>query len=42
MTLKQQIINKSWYFGKYGGRFVPEPLIPIMDEIKDFLIIKLF
>ena len=35
MTLKQTIINKSWYFGKYGGRFVPEPLIPIMDEIKE-------
>ena len=35
MNLKQQIINKSWYFGKYWGRFVPEPLVPIMDEIRD-------
>ena len=35
MNLKNKIINKSWYFGKFGGRFVPEPLVPIMDEIRD-------
>jgi len=35
MTLKEQIINEKWYFGEYGGRFVPEPLVPIMDEIKE-------
>ncbi len=34
-NLKQQIINKSWYFWEYWGRFVPEPLVPIMDEIRD-------
>jgi len=34
-NLKQQIINKSWYFWEYWGRFVPEPLIPIMDEIRE-------
>ena len=35
MNLKNKIINKSWYFWEYGGRFVPEPLVPIMDEIRD-------
>ena len=35
MTLKKQIINEKGYFGEYGGRFVPEPLVPIMDEIKE-------
>jgi len=35
MNLKQQIVNKSWYFWEYWGRFVPEPLVPIMDEIRD-------
>ncbi len=40
-NLKQQIINKSWYFWEYWGRFVPEPLVPIMDEIRDaFFILK--
>ena len=35
MNLKQQIINKTWYFWEYWGRFVPEPLVPIMDEINE-------
>lgn len=35
MNLKEIIINKSWYFWEFGWRFVPEPLIPIMDEIKE-------
>lgn len=35
MNLKSKIINKTWYFLEYWGRFVPEPLVPIMDEIRD-------
>lgn len=35
MNLKEIIINKSGYFWKFGWRFIPEPLIPIMDEIKE-------
>ncbi|MDQ7010026.1 MAG: tryptophan synthase subunit beta [Candidatus Gracilibacteria bacterium] len=35
MNLKKIIINKTGYFGEYGGRFVPEPLVPVMDEIRD-------
>lgn len=35
MNLKDQIINKSWYFWEYWWRFIPEPLVPIMDEIKE-------
>ncbi|QTL98971.1 tryptophan synthase subunit beta [Iocasia frigidifontis] len=23
------------FFGEFGGRYVPEPLIPVMDELKD-------
>lgn len=23
------------FFGKFGGRFVPEPLIPVLDELKE-------
>ncbi|MFH1032758.1 MAG: tryptophan synthase subunit beta [Chloroflexota bacterium] len=26
--------NKKGYFGKYGGRFVPETLIPALDELE--------
>jgi len=35
MKLKEQIINKDGHFGGFGWRYVPEPLIPIMDEIKE-------
>jgi len=35
MKLKNIIINESWYFWEFWGRFVPELLIPIMDEIRD-------
>lgn len=35
MNLKEQIINESGYFWEYGWRFIPEPLVPIMDEIKE-------
>jgi tryptophan synthase beta chain len=27
--------DKRGYFGEYGGRFVPETLIPILDELED-------
>ena len=26
------------YFGDYGGRFVPETLVPALDELSDALI----
>ena len=35
MALKDIIINKSGLFGAYGGRFVPEILVPVMDELND-------
>ena len=31
--LKNYILNKSGRFGIYGGRYVPEMLVPIMDEL---------
>lgn len=41
MTLKDKIINETWYFGDFWWRFVPEPLIPVMDEItKKFFELK--
>lgn len=33
-SLKKYIINKSGYFGDYGGRYIPELLIPIMEELE--------
>lgn len=33
--LKKIIINKSGYFGDYGGRFVPEVIVPIMDDLNE-------
>lgn len=27
--------DKNGYFGGYGGRFVPETLIPVLDELED-------
>ncbi len=35
MNLKDQIVNESWYFWDYWWRFIPEPLVPIMDEIRE-------
>ncbi len=35
MKLKNIIINKTGYFGEYWWRFVPELLVPIMDEVRD-------
>jgi tryptophan synthase beta subunit len=33
MKTKQNLPNNQGYFGKYGGRYVPEQLIPILDEL---------
>ncbi len=35
MTLKDTIINQDWYFWEFWWRFVPEPLVPVMDEVAD-------
>lgn len=35
MKLKDIIINESWYFWEFWWRFVPELLVPLMDEIRD-------
>jgi tryptophan synthase beta chain len=34
-NLKNIIINKDGYFGSYGGRFVPEVIVPIVDELNE-------
>ena len=33
-SLKKYILNKSGHFGKFGGRYIPELLIPIMEELE--------
>lgn len=35
MNLKETIINKDWHFWEFWGRYVPELLIPIMDDIRE-------
>jgi tryptophan synthase beta chain len=35
MNLKSYILNKSGHFGEFGGRYVPELLIPIMEELEE-------
>jgi len=35
MNYKQTVINKEGHFGSFGGRYVPEILVPIMDELRD-------
>lgn len=35
MSLKELVLNETGYFGEFGGRYVPELLVPIMDELKD-------
>ncbi|MBT3864687.1 tryptophan synthase subunit beta [Candidatus Peregrinibacteria bacterium] len=32
--MKKYILNKSGHFGEYGGRYVPELLIPVMEELE--------
>lgn len=33
-SLKKYILNKSGHFGIYGGRYIPEILIPVMEELE--------
>ena len=33
-SLKKYILNKTGHFGKFGGRYIPELLIPIMEELE--------
>ncbi len=33
-SLKKYILNKSGHFGKFGGRYIPEMLIPIMEDFE--------
>jgi len=35
MNLKELLINKEGHFGSFGGRYVPEILVPIMDDLRD-------
>lgn len=35
MNYKNNVFNHHGHFGEYGGRYVPELLVPIMDELKD-------
>lgn len=34
-NLKNYILNKKGRFGEFGGRFVPEVLVPVMDELAE-------
>lgn len=34
-SLKAQMLDPSGHFGPYGGRYVPELLVPIMDELNE-------
>lgn len=35
MNFKQTLIHADGHFGEYGGRYVPEILVPIMDDLRD-------
>lgn len=35
MNIKATLINKDGHFGEFGGRYVPEVLVPIMDDLRD-------
>ena len=35
MKFKEVLINRDGHFGPYGGRYVPEILVPIMDDLRD-------
>ncbi len=35
MDFKTTLINKEGHFGSFGGRYVPEILVPIMDDLRD-------
>lgn len=34
-SLQKYILNRSGHFGSYGGRYLPEMLIPVMEELED-------
>jgi len=34
MNYKTTLINEDGHFGAYGGRYVPEILVPIMDDLR--------
>lgn len=34
-SLKNYILNKDGHFGKYGGRYIPEMLMPIMEDLAE-------
>jgi len=34
-SLKKYILNNSGHFGEFGGRYIPELLIPIMEELEE-------
>ncbi len=35
MDYKTTLINRDGHFGSFGGRYVPEILVPIMDDLRD-------
>ncbi len=35
MGYRDVLINKDGHFGSFGGRYVPEVLVPIMDDLRD-------
>lgn len=35
MNYQEQLIHPEGHFGIYGGRYVPEILVPIMDDLRD-------
>ncbi|MFA6991854.1 MAG: tryptophan synthase subunit beta [Candidatus Gracilibacteria bacterium] len=34
-SLKNYMLNRSGHFGQYGGKYIPELLIPIMEELEE-------
>ncbi|MDP3975338.1 MAG: tryptophan synthase subunit beta [bacterium] len=34
ISLKRYLLNKTGHFGPYGGRYIPELLIPVMEELE--------
>src|SRR3989337_4140828 len=41
-SLRKYILNRSGHFGPFGGRYMPELLIPVMEELEEsfYLYIK--
>jgi len=35
MNFKKTLINRDGHFGPFGGRYVPEILVPVMDDLRD-------